>query len=61
MIRSQDQLVHFSYVPSVVSAGGMKLPADLTSKSSHYHNVSVSKGFWELYNKLINAMPAAEV
>ncbi len=32
VICSQDKLVHLSFAPSCVSAGGMKLPADLMAR-----------------------------
>jgi len=61
MICSQNKLVHFSFVPSLVPAGGMKLPADLTARQVMTAMCLCQRVSEELYDKLSNAVPAAEV
>lgn len=60
MTSLQDQLVRFSFVPAFVSAGGVKLPADLTASHVITTTCFCQRVLGEQYDKLVSAMPAAE-
>ncbi len=51
-------MVYLSFAPS---AGGTKLSADLTARQCITAKCLCQVFSGELYNKLINAMPAAEL